>query len=118
MLQPHAPSYYAASANPFPAQPRLAGEEQADVVVVGGGFTGLSAALHAAEAGYSVVLLEAQRIGWGASGRSGGQMIPGLRWGLDELISELDRDGAEEQIEVPAQGDSRIRRFHRCAPQC
>ena len=97
-MEPHAPSYYAASANPFPAQPRLLGAEQADVVVVGGGFTGLSAALHAAEAGYSVILLEAQRIGWGASGRSGGQMIPGLRWSVDELIAELGRSRTAELL--------------------
>ncbi|MCL4672183.1 MAG: FAD-dependent oxidoreductase, partial [Sphingomonadaceae bacterium] len=75
----HAPSYYAATANPAPRHAALAGEVSADVVVVGGGFTGLSAALSAAEAGYSVVLLEAKRIGWGASGRNGGQVIPGMR---------------------------------------
>ncbi len=79
-VTPHAPSYYAASANPFAPQPRLEGEELADVVVVGGGYTGLSAALNAAEAGFSVILIEAKRIGWGASGRNGGQMIPGMRW--------------------------------------
>ncbi|MEQ1497424.1 MAG: FAD-binding oxidoreductase [Novosphingobium sp.] len=97
-MEPHARSYYAASANSFADQPRLAGNETADVVVVGGGFTGLSAALHAAEAGYSVVLLEARRIGWGASGRSGGQMIPGLRWGPEELIRELGRTRAAELL--------------------
>ena len=119
MLQPHAPSYYAASANPFPAQPRLAGEEQADVVVVGGGFTGLSAALHAAEAGYSVILLEAQQIGWGASGRSGGQMIPGLRWGLDELISELGREGAARLVGLANSGGAMVRaRINRHAIAC
>jgi gamma-glutamylputrescine oxidase len=56
-------------------------------VVVGGGCTGLSAALHAAERGMSVVLLEGGRVGWGASGRNGGQMIPGLRKGAHELIA-------------------------------
>jgi len=83
------PSYYAASANPFARQPQLEGDVTADLVVVGGGYTGLSAALHAAEAGFSVVLLEARRIGWGASGRNGGQMIPGLRWGTSDLLAEL-----------------------------
>jgi len=69
-----------------------------DVVVVGGGFTGLSAALHAAEAGYSVVLLEAQRIGWGASGRNGGQMIAGMRWAAPELVEAFGRDRAAQLI--------------------
>ena len=118
-MEPHAPSYYAASANPFPAQPRLVGEEQADVVVVGGGFTGLSAALHAAEAGYSVVLLEAQRIGWGASGRSGGQMIPGLRWSADELIAELGRSRTAELLGlVNSAGDLVRQRIARHAIAC
>lgn len=85
----HAPSYYAASANPFPAQSPLRGDTSADVVVVGGGYAGLSAALHAAEAGFSVVLLEGQRIGWGASGRNGGQMILGLRWSAADLVERF-----------------------------
>ena len=97
-MQPHAPSYYAATANPFPHQPRLKGEASADLVVVGGGFTGLSAALHAAEAGFSVILLEAERIGWGASGRNGGQMIPGLRWGACELVERFGEDHARRLL--------------------
>jgi len=91
---PYPPSYYAASANPFERQPRLEGDAQADLVVVGGGFTGLATALHAAEAGLSVVLLEARRIGWGASGRSGGQMIPGLRWGAGDLVAAFGEERA------------------------
>ncbi len=88
-MHAHAPSYYAASANPFPTQPALAGDITADVVVVGGGYAGLSAALQAAEAGFSVVLLEGKRIGWGASGRNGGQMIPGLRWSAADLLQRF-----------------------------
>lgn len=80
-------SYYAATANPFAQAPRLEGEVSADVVVIGGGYTGLHAALNAAERGFSVILLEAGRIGWGASGRNGGQMIPGWRKGASELIA-------------------------------
>lgn len=72
-------SWYAATAMPLPPFPALAGEEVADVCVVGGGYTGLSAALHLAEAGFGVVLLEAQRVGWGASGRNGGQVGSGQR---------------------------------------
>lgn len=80
-----AKSYFAATANPFTPAPRV-DQFEADVVVIGGGFTGVSAALHAAERGYAVILLEAGRIGWGASGRNGGQMIPGWRKGAVDLI--------------------------------
>lgn len=72
MAEPHANSYYAATATAFPDQPPLTEDAQADVCVVGGGMTGCSAALHLAERGYKVVLIEANRIGFGASGRSGG----------------------------------------------
>ncbi|MFM5883825.1 MAG: NAD(P)/FAD-dependent oxidoreductase [Novosphingobium sp.] len=94
----HAPSYYAATANPFPPQPMLDGDVQADIVVIGGGFTGLSAALHAAEAGFSVVLLEAKRIGWGASGRNGGQLIPGMRWSITDLAERFGEDHAARLV--------------------
>ncbi|MDB6104531.1 MAG: gamma-glutamylputrescine oxidase [Gammaproteobacteria bacterium] len=77
-VKPHAQSYYAASAHPAPDRPGLAGNVDCDVCVVGGGIAGCSAALHLAERGYRVVLLEENRIGWGASGRSGGQAIYGL----------------------------------------
>ena len=68
------PSYYAATANKIAPFAELDGNKACDVVVVGGGFTGLSSALHLAERGYSVVLLEAHRVGWGAAGRNGGQV--------------------------------------------
>jgi gamma-glutamylputrescine oxidase len=97
-VHPHAPSYYAATANSWIPQPQLLGETRADVVVVGGGFTGLSAALHAAEAGFSVVLLEGKRIGWGASGRNGGQMIPGMRWGAADLAERFGDDMARALV--------------------
>jgi gamma-glutamylputrescine oxidase len=79
-------SYYAATAHAFEAAPALAGEIETDVVVIGGGYTGLHAGLNAAERGYRVVILEAERIGWGASGRNGGQMIPGWRKGAADLV--------------------------------
>ena len=92
----HPDSYYAASANPHPRHAQLKGEVQADVCVVGGGFTGVSAALHLAERGYKVVLVEAVRIGWGASGRNGGQLGTGLRKEVIELEPWLgtERTGA------------------------
>jgi gamma-glutamylputrescine oxidase len=73
-------TYYTATAAAAPARPALSGEVKADVAVVGGGFTGTSAALTLAEAGAKVVLLEADRVGFAASGRNGGQIHSGFRW--------------------------------------
>ena len=70
-------SYYVDTAIDIGAFPALASEVEADVCVIGAGFTGLSASLHLAERGYSVTLLEANRVGWGASGRNGGQVCQG-----------------------------------------
>jgi gamma-glutamylputrescine oxidase len=74
----HAPSYYAATAVGAPDCPSLSGAIDADICVVGAGYTGISTALNLAERGYSVVVLEAARIGWGASGRNGGQISSGF----------------------------------------
>ncbi len=93
-------SYYAATASPAPHHAPLAGEVDADLVVVGGGCTGLSAALHAAERGLKVVLLEGGRVGWGASGRNGGQMIVGLRKGADELVRLYGRERARALFDL------------------
>lgn len=79
------PSWYAATATPVAPFPKLQGEVRADVCIVGGGYTGLSAALHLAERGYDVVLLEAHRAGFGASGRNGGQVGSGQRLDQDDL---------------------------------
>jgi glycine/D-amino acid oxidase-like deaminating enzyme len=79
-------SLWAATAAPSDtAWPALQGDLQADVVVVGGGYTGCAAALAAASTGARVVLVEAHDIGWGASGRTGGQVIPGLKYDPDEI---------------------------------
>jgi len=72
-------SWYAATAEPLAPFAPLSGEARADVCVVGAGYTGLSAALHLAERGFDVVLLEAHRVGFGASGRNGGQLGSGQR---------------------------------------
>ena len=77
--QEHTGSYYAATANEATAYPVLEGAKSADVCVVGAGFTGVATALTLAERGYSVALIEANRIGWGASGRNGGQIINGMK---------------------------------------
>lgn len=94
-VRDHANSYYAATALPFAPLPALQGEVKADVAVIGGGYTGLSAALNLAERGYQVALIEQARIGWGASGRNGGQINTGLRKGPQELIAKYGRDQAK-----------------------
>lgn len=79
---------YRDTAEPAVETPPLDGDERADVAVVGGGITGLSTALHVAQKGAKVILLEAEEPGWGASGRNGGQVNPGLK--LDPDIVERD----------------------------
>lgn len=86
------PSLYAETANPAPETPPLEGETRASVCVVGGGFTGLSTALHLAEAGAEVVVVEAEEPGWGASGRNGGQVNPGLKFDPDRIESDYGED--------------------------
>ena len=88
------PSYYAATATPMAAFTTLKGRTTADVCVVGGGYTGLAAALHLAERGFSVVLLEAQRIGFGASGRNGGQVGSGQNRSQSDLEIMMGPDKA------------------------
>ncbi|OZA11858.1 MAG: oxidoreductase, partial [Rhodobacterales bacterium 17-64-5] len=88
------PSFYAATATPFAALPALEGEVAADVCIIGGGYTGLSAALHLAQKGYAVVLVEAHRMGFGASGRNGGQVGSGQRQDQDWLEAAAGRMAA------------------------
>lgn len=91
-------SLWAATASAAPDCPPLREDRQADIVVVGGGFAGLSAALHLAERGIDVCLLEAQEPGFGASGRNGGQVIAGIKHELSELTGLVGRDAAEKLI--------------------
>lgn len=88
------PSYYVATAEIAEPRPSLEGEHRADLVVVGAGYTGLSTALHAARRGLSVVVVEAHRVGFGASGRNGGQV--GTGWNKDQiwLAKRLGEDQA------------------------
>lgn len=92
----HADSYYAASSLAQLDHPPLAGDVVADVCVVGGGFSGLNTALELAERGFSVVLLEARKLGWGASGRNGGQLIRGVGHGLDSFANVIGTDGVRQ----------------------
>jgi gamma-glutamylputrescine oxidase len=86
-------SYYAATAHTSPDRPPLTGAVECDVCVVGGGIAGCSAALHLAERGYRVAMLEGNHVGWGASGRSGAQALYGVAAGhskLERLIGPAD----------------------------
>lgn len=96
----HVRSYYAASANPAPRRMPLEGDATADVCVIGGGIAGCSTALHLAERGYRVVLLEGKRIAWGASGRSGGQAIFGFAAGQDKLEAEVGPQAARRMFDI------------------
>ncbi|QGZ63868.1 NAD(P)/FAD-dependent oxidoreductase [Paraburkholderia acidisoli] len=87
--QPHAPSWYAATVNDTTPHSALEGSQHADVCVIGAGLTGVSAALNLAERGYSVVLIEASRVGWAASGRNGGQLIGGFACGMDTFAQYM-----------------------------
>jgi gamma-glutamylputrescine oxidase len=89
-------SYYQASARQIAAQPPLQGDVHCDVCVIGGGIAGCSTALHLAQRGYRVVLLEAERIGVGASGRSGGQLLPGYSSGQAPLLAQLGQEAARQ----------------------
>ncbi|MGE0114298.1 MAG: NAD(P)/FAD-dependent oxidoreductase [Steroidobacteraceae bacterium] len=89
-------NYYQATANPAPDHPALQGAGAADVCVIGGGVAGCSTALHLAQRGYRVVLLEAAGIGFGASGRSGGQLLPGYSSGQSPLQTQLGAQVAQQ----------------------
>ncbi len=103
------PSYYQATAallEPFSA---LEDEVRCDVCVVGAGYTGLSAALHLAELGYDVIVLDAHRVGWGASGRNGGQLSSALRLEQTELEALVGLDAAKDLWELGAQANKLVR---------
>ena len=93
-------SYYAASVDQLERFPCLEGTVDCDVCVIGAGFTGLSTGLHLAEAGHDVVILDAHRVGWGASGRNGGQVGTGQRLGQGELEAWLGVDEARRLWQV------------------
>lgn len=102
-------SYYARAATLLPRFPAANGTQRCDVCVIGAGFTGLSSALHLAQRGYDVILLDAQRVGFGASGRNGGQVGMGQRLEQDELESLVGKADARKLWDIAAQSVSLVR---------
>lgn len=105
----HTSSYYAASANKQPLRLALAGDHQFDVCVVGAGYSGLSTALHLAEKGYQVAVVEGAQIGWGASGRNGGQIVNGLNASLQTIEHRYGHDTASFVASLVTEGGDIIR---------
>ena len=95
-----ADSLWTATAGPAPDCPPLRGREEAEVAVIGAGYTGLSAALHLAERGIPVIVLEAETPGWGASGRNGGQVNPGLKGDPDDLEARFGPEMGQRMTEL------------------
>ena len=89
----HTASYYAASAHDYAAYPPLQGEHRCDVAIVGAGFSGVNTALELAERGYSVIVLEANRVGWGATGRNGGQVVGGIGERIEQFEKAIGQQG-------------------------
>jgi gamma-glutamylputrescine oxidase len=109
-------NYYQATQRVDLATHPLQGDLTVDTAIIGGGITGVSAALHLAERGYTVALLEAQEIGWGASGRNGGQVLPGFAAGISKIKSLAGAEAAKRLWDMSMQGvdltHTQIRRFN------
>jgi gamma-glutamylputrescine oxidase len=104
MANEYIPSYYAASAHPASQRPALSDAIDCDVCVVGAGIAGCSSALHLAERGLSVVLLEEHRVGWGASGRSGAQALTGVAAGQAKLRRLIGAGAARQVWDISIEG--------------
>jgi len=110
---------YEAAADAAPARPPLRGDARCDVCVVGAGYTGLSAALHLRERGYDVVVLEARSVGWGASGRNGGQLLSGLAPDMLDVVEILGRDKAQQVWNLAEEAKAEVRaRIERYGIDC
>lgn len=115
-------SLYAKTAIPAPDTLPLEADAAAKVAIVGAGFTGLSAALHLAEAGVDTLVLDASAIGWGASGRNGGQVNPGLKWEPEELVETFGADLGGRMVKLGDEAPQLVfdliaRHGIDCAPQ-
>ncbi len=105
----HTTSYYAASANVRALRPALMGHHNFDICIVGAGYSGLSTALYLAEKGHNVALVEGARIGWGASGRNGGQVVNGLNASLQTIKRRYGQDTANFVAGLVMEGADIIR---------
>jgi gamma-glutamylputrescine oxidase len=102
-VEPHCSSYYAASRNDHTIYPPLMGDHKTDVCVIGAGFTGTATALSLAERGYKVTVLEQNAVGWGASGRNGGQLIAGVA-GEKGLLKYWGEEAADTLFDMGYRG--------------
>lgn len=108
---PHVDSYYSASTNDTRIRQHLEGSISCDVCIVGAGFTGLSTAVHLIELGHKVTVVEGNRIGWGASGRNGGQIVNGINASLDSIQKRFGAAKAKQIAGMVQEGSGIIRRF-------
>jgi gamma-glutamylputrescine oxidase len=119
VFQPPVPSWYTATANHRDCRPPLAGDLDCEVCVVGGGLTGVTAALALAERGFDTVLLEAEQVGWGASGRNGGQIHSGFNPDLAEITALVGAADARALWAMAEDAKAILRgRIHRHAIAC
>jgi gamma-glutamylputrescine oxidase len=109
MNTPYAPTYYAATANPVPNRPALQGEINADICIIGAGYTGLSTGLFLAERGLKVVVLEAAKVGFGATGRNGGQIVNSFSRDIDAIERQVGHDAAKVFGQMAFEGNRIIR---------
>lgn len=105
----HTGSYYAATAHNTLDRPKLQDDIQADICIVGAGFTGMVTGLTLAELGYDVVILEGAKVGWGASGRNGGQIINGFSREISYIEETVGKDGAKALASLALEGGNVIR---------
>ena len=109
MNTPYAPTYYAATANPVPNRPALQGEINADICIIGAGYTGLSTGLFLAERGLKVIVLEAAKVGFGATGRNGGQIVNSFSRDIDAIERQVGHDAAKVFGQMAFEGNRIIR---------
>jgi gamma-glutamylputrescine oxidase len=105
----HVNSYWFATANEQKKRPRLDGDIQADVAIIGAGFTGLSAAYHLQNLGFSTVVLDENCVGWGASGRNGSLMLVGYKHNLYALASKYGIETTKEMLDMSLDGIELVR---------
>ncbi|WP_244412096.1 FAD-binding oxidoreductase, partial [Sinorhizobium sp. CCBAU 05631] len=104
-------SYYAATRNIIRTPVKLQGRVETDICVVGAGYTGLATAIHLAEKGNKVTVVEGAQVGWGASGRNGGQIVNGLNVSLSTIRSRFGEDAARFIGGLVQEGGRIIRRL-------